>query len=58
MFFLLLLAIFFGYELGNRHFAHPDEGRYVEIPREMVVTGDYVTPHLNGLKYFEKPALF
>lgn len=43
--------------LGNRPLASPDEGRYVEIPREMVETGDYITPHLNGLKYFEKPPL-
>lgn len=54
----VVLSIFFGYEIGNRPFADPDEGRYVEIPREMVVTGDYVTPRLNGLKYFEKPPLF
>jgi len=54
----LLLMFFFSYEMGNRPFADPDEGRYVEIPREMVVTGDFVTPKLNGLKYFEKPALF
>ena len=53
----LILVVFFGYEIGNRPFADPDEGRYVEIPREMVVTGDYVTPRLNGLKYFEKPPL-
>lgn len=59
--FLLLsvvLSIFFGYEIGNRPFADPDEGRYVEIPREMVATGDYVTPRLNGFKYFEKPPFF
>ncbi|MDF3033215.1 MAG: glycosyl transferase [Alphaproteobacteria bacterium] len=53
-----LLALWFCLFLGNRPFASPDEGRYVEIPREMVASGDYVTPRLNGVKYFEKPPLF
>jgi 4-amino-4-deoxy-L-arabinose transferase-like glycosyltransferase len=57
-FLVLILSVFFAYEVGNRHFADPDEGRYVEIPREMTVSGDYATPRLNGLKYFEKPPLF
>lgn len=52
-----LLAVWFGYELGMRALWSPDEGRYAEIPREMVASGDYLTPRLNGVKYFEKPPL-
>ena len=54
----VLTALFFGCFLGSRPLSVPDEGRYVEIPREMVGTGDYLTPRLNGVKYFEKPPLF
>ena len=54
----LLIGVWFGFMLGSRPLSVPDEGRYSEIPREMVVTGDYITPRLNGVKYFEKPALF
>jgi len=43
--------------LGDRKLANPDEGRYSEIAREMALSGDFVTPRLNGLKYFEKPPL-
>lgn len=53
----LVLAIAWFATVQVRPMFDPDEGRYAEIPREMVVTGDWLTPRLDGLKYFEKPPL-
>lgn len=57
MILAVVSGIWFLALLGMRPLSNPDEGRYGEIPREMAVTGDFVTPRLNGVKYFEKPPL-
>ena len=54
---LALLAIAWFGTLGVRPLYKADESRYAEIPREMVASGDWITPRLNGFKYFEKPPL-
>jgi len=53
--FILFCVLWF-YMLG-RTLIPSDEGRYAEMAREMAITGDWITPRLNGLKYFEKPPL-
>jgi 4-amino-4-deoxy-L-arabinose transferase-like glycosyltransferase len=57
LFAIATLALFVGVDNMQRPLANPDEGRYSEISREMAVSGDWVTPRLNGIKYFEKPPL-
>jgi 4-amino-4-deoxy-L-arabinose transferase-like glycosyltransferase len=36
----------------------PDEPRYAQVAREMLRTRDFITPHLNGEPWFEKPPLY
>jgi 4-amino-4-deoxy-L-arabinose transferase-like glycosyltransferase len=57
LFLVVALAVVWFVPLGWRHLVPSDEGRYAEMAREMLTTGDWITPRYNGYKYFEKPPL-
>jgi 4-amino-4-deoxy-L-arabinose transferase-like glycosyltransferase len=50
------LGLFF-FRLGASGLMDPDEGRYAEIAREMLLLKDWLIPHLNLVPYLEKPPL-
>lgn len=52
----LFALVWFG-SLGVRSLITADEGRYAVLSLNMLWSGDWITPRLNGVLYFEKPAL-
>ena len=53
---ICLLTFFAG--LGSPAIADSDEAFYAESAREMVESGDWLTPHFNYIYRFEKPVLY
>jgi len=57
VFFAVAAVIFFS-NLGGWDLWNPDEPRYAQVAREMIETGSYALPHINGVIYPDKPPLF
>lgn len=59
---LVILAVWLIFFLlpgvENMPLLEPDEGRNAEVAREMLLGGDWITPHYNGYPYLDKPAPF
>jgi len=54
----LALLVLLGCTAWARPLMLPDEGRYVGVAWEMMRSGNWATPTLNGLPFFHKPPLF
>lgn len=54
----LLAAALFFVKLGELPLLEPDEGRNAEVGREMLDSGDWITPHFDSFPYLDKPVVF
>lgn len=54
-FLLLAFCLVVLLPLGTHGLWIPDESRYAQIGQEMLLSGNWVSPHFMGLRYFEKP---
>lgn len=52
------LCLFYVLWLGGHALFTPDEGRYSEVAREMIASGDYITPRVDGVAFLDKPILY
>ena len=58
VFLILLSLILFFYRLGSLSLFDADEPAFAEVTREMLLSGDWLTPYFNFEPRFDKPILF
>jgi 4-amino-4-deoxy-L-arabinose transferase-like glycosyltransferase len=56
--FLALCALWLCFSAGLRPLTLPDEGRYIGVAWEMLNSGNWLVPTLDGMPFFHKPPLF
>jgi len=53
--FIILFACFYG--IGSYPLFDDNEGLYASVARNMLSSGQFIVPHLNGVPYLEKPPM-
>ncbi len=55
---VILCLILFFFLLGNRPLWDVDEGMHAATSKDMILSGDWITPQFNGENFYDKPVLF
>jgi len=57
LFILIFALAFMTFGIGDYGLYEPHESHFAMVAREMLLRGDWITPHLNGAPYLNKPPL-
>ncbi|HOK40815.1 MAG TPA: glycosyltransferase family 39 protein [bacterium] len=55
---IIFFIVLYTYKIDNYDLWAPDEPRYAQVAKEMILNNEYILPHLNKKVYYEKPPFF